>query len=158
MGGSAECKNYAQDENLENSNILFLTKPAGITFFSIVTMGYTIENLIDHLWNRSGQNANADFFEMNLHHISTIALFTCMILVNQERVGVIIAYVHLLADGPGALTKALSHLKAKLIQNTVAVVFLSCILSWMYTRNYIIPKMTLCTFEVFKMPQGYESY
>lgn len=82
LGGSGECKNYSQDERGPQSNILFLRKPAGITFYSLVTLGYTIEGMFQHLLVTKKQDRTKDFFEMNLHHIATITLFSCMILTN----------------------------------------------------------------------------
>ena len=81
LGGNAICTNYVQDENGAQSNMLFLTKPYGVTVFSFVTMGYTLEGMYDHFRN-SPRPRTADFFEMYLHHIATITLFSCMILTN----------------------------------------------------------------------------
>lgn len=155
LGGQGQCKSYVQDERGANSNILFLSKPEGITFFSLVTMGYTVEGLIQHLLISPKSARTADFFEMNLHHIATITLFISMILINQERVGATIAYVHLLADVPGALIKALGHTDLKLAK---VGVFALTLFSWGYTRNFIIPRMTYCVYQDFIMPTGFEAF
>lgn len=82
LGGQGQCKNYVLDERGANSNILYLSKPEGITFFSLMSLGYTLEGIINHIIVIPKQERTKDFFEMNLHHISTIALFSCMILTN----------------------------------------------------------------------------
>ena len=48
--------------------------------FSLVTMGYQVEEIIDHTFLSEKSN---DFLEMLLHHIATIALYGGMILNNN---------------------------------------------------------------------------
>lgn len=73
--------------------------------FSLVTMGYNIEELFDHAFikERSG-----DFHEMLLHHIATVTLYGGMIVNNSIIPGSLTAYIHLIADVPTGLTKLFS--------------------------------------------------
>lgn len=65
--------------------------------YSLWHMGYHVEELIDHIFLQDHGN---DFYDMLLHHIATLTLFGGMLLNNALRVGVIIAWVHDIADVP----------------------------------------------------------
>jgi len=91
---------------------------------------------------------------MFLHHIATVTLIAGMILTNQERFGSVIAYVHLIADIPLAITKALSHTTFKI---TSIIMYVITLATWMFTRNYLVPWLWLCTTNL-QMPEGFEEF
>ena len=102
-------------------------------------MGYHVEELVDHLFFAQKTN---DFYEMLLHHVATLTLYGGMILMNVVRFGSMIAWLHAIADVPGAVTKFFSHTNYKY---TTLVSFLLCIGSWGYTRCFLVPALLYCT-------------
>ena len=64
-------------------------------------MGLPLSNLVRMFFKERG----ADFEEMLLHEIASLTLYGAMILSNQERFGVIISFLHNLADVPGMVAK-----------------------------------------------------
>lgn len=91
---------------------------------------------------------------MLLHHIATLTLYGGMILINIPRFGCMIAWVHAIADVPVMLSKLFSHTEYKI---PTLVCFFSTIVSWGYTRNYVVPMLTLCTVDLH-MPKGLAEY
>ena len=73
--------------------------------FSLVTMGYHVDQFIDHAFLRKKES---DFLEMLLHHIATITLYGLMILNNNINQGVICSWLHMISDVPGPITKLFS--------------------------------------------------
>ena len=69
--------------------------------YSMWHMGYHVEELFDHLFI---QDHSTDFYDMLLHHIATLTLFGGMLVNNALRVGVVIAWVHDIADVPIAFS------------------------------------------------------
>lgn len=109
--------------------------------FSLITLGYQIEESIYHIFIQEHGN---DFYEMLLHHIATITLYGGMIFNNNINIGALIAWVHMIADVPGAITKLYSN--TKLTYLTLSS-FILCIVSWFWTRCVIIPWMTYTVFQ-----------
>ena len=72
---------------------------------------------------------------MLLHHIATIALYGGMILNNNINQGVICAWLHMISDVPGPLSKLFSQ--TRLTVPTV-IAFLLVIVSWFFTRLVMI--------------------
>jgi sphingoid base N-palmitoyltransferase len=119
--------------------------------FSLVTMGYHVEELVDHLFFAHKTN---DFYEMLLHHVATLTLYGGMILINITRFGAMIAWLHAIADVPGMVTKVFSHTNYKY---PTLVSFLICIVTWGYTRNFMIPALLYCTANLH-MPPAFAEY
>lgn len=63
--------------------------------YSLISMGYYVGDLFDSVLINEASN---DFWEMIMHHMLTITLFGGMIMQNQMRVGVIVAFIHNLTD------------------------------------------------------------
>jgi uncharacterized membrane protein (UPF0136 family) len=112
--------------------------------FSLVTMGYQVEEIIDHTFLSEKSN---DFLEMLLHHIATIALYGGMILNNNINQGVICAWLHMISDVPAPVSKLFSQ--TRLTVPTV-VTFLLVIFSWFFTRLIMITQFTLSTCKYFR--------
>jgi hypothetical protein len=86
---------------------------------------------------------------MLLHHVATLTLYGGMILTNHIRFGSTIAFVHAIADVPGMLAKVFSHTEYK---NATLISFLACIVSWGYTRNFVVPTLLYCSLDVHMPP------
>jgi len=65
--------------------------------YSMVHMGYHVEEMVDHIFIAERTN---DFLDMLLHHIATLTLFGGMLLNNGLRMGTLIAWVHDIVDVP----------------------------------------------------------
>jgi hypothetical protein len=109
--------------------------------FSLVNMGYIIEDTIHHLFFKE---RTTDFWEMNLHHMATLTLYGGMILQNFIPVGTLISWVHSLADIFTSLSRVLSQTTFKI---STVVSFGLAILTWMWSRNYWILVITLAAIE-----------
>lgn len=114
--------------------------------YSMWHMGYHVEELIDHIFL---QDHSTDFYDMLLHHIATITLFGGMLVNNALRVGVVIAWVHDVADVPIAFSQLFSQLK---LSNTSAVTFFGAVFTWFYTRLVVFPWLIWTTYQYYVLP------
>jgi hypothetical protein len=73
--------------------------------YSLIAMGYHLEETVDHIFMEERSN---DFLEMLLHHIATLTLYGGMLMNNALRIGVLIGWVHCIADVPISLSQLLS--------------------------------------------------
>ena len=79
-----------------------------------------------------------DFVEMGLHHIVAMYLFGGCYLFNAWGIGGIIALLHDIADVGTGAAKCLAETK---YGNVTAVVFVTLMCVWFYTRLIILPYM-----------------
>lgn len=147
-GSNGSCSAMLASESGAN---LYPEKVPGTTLYSLAMLGYALEQIYKQMFIDTKSN---DFCEMFLHHMATSTLFVGMILMNQERSGVVIAFVHLLADIPLGFTKMLSHMEFKYTSIACFVITLG---TWMYTRNYLVPWLWWCTVGLV-MPIGFEQF
>lgn len=77
----------------------------GLLLYSLVQMGYYLEDLVEHNFFRPKTN---DYWEMNLHHLLTIGLFGGMIHLNVIRSGALVSLLHNLSDIPTTASRILS--------------------------------------------------
>ena len=96
-------------------------------------MGYYLEDLVEHNFFRPKTN---DYWEMNLHHLLTIGLFSGMILLNVVRSGAIVSFLHNVSDIPTTSSRILSQTVFKKATNVSAGLM---ILVWFLFRNIAIP-------------------
>lgn len=154
-GGTCKDYNFPHSANAlfddKITSNLFNEKIPGASFFSITNMGYALYKIVGLLLLEKKSN---DFAEMLLHHLCTLTLVAGMTFSNYERFGVVIAFVHLLADIPLAITKALSHTHFK-ITSIISYVFTLAI--WMYTRNYLVVKLWLCSTSL-TIPEPFKEF
>jgi len=75
---------------------------------------------------------------MLLHHIAAVSLYFCYTMGNMFPLGCVVAFLHDFADIPGSLCKLLNSTH---YQTSSAVVFVSCMIVWFYTRICILPGM-----------------
>ena len=73
--------------------------------YSLYTFGYHFGDFMQHLLV---DEYMSDFEEMLLHHIAAVALYFCYIFGNMLTIGAVFAYLHDIADIPGALCKLLN--------------------------------------------------
>jgi len=100
--------------------------------FSLVTMGYHFDEIIDHFFIAHREN---DFLEMVLHHLATNALYGTMILNNNINQGVICSWLHFISDVPGPITKLFSQTRLTV---PALVAFLLVIVSWFISRLVLV--------------------
>jgi len=91
---------------------------------------------------------------MLLHHIATLILTGGMMANNALRVGVVIAWVHDIADVPISFSQLLSNLR---LGNVTAVTFLSAVVIWFYTRLIVFPWLTWTTYQYYILPASFDA-
>ena len=94
-----------------------------------------------------------DYEEMLLHHLATVQLYVSFIIGNWMHYGVLIAYLHDLADLVGSLSKLLNAL---VFQDTSAVVFVCVMIVWFQTRIVTFSQIIYFIFTSLTMPAGME--
>ena len=72
-------------------NAPLTTQVEGLLNYSLVSMGYHLGDLLEHLFIREAGN---DYWEMTVHHVLTVALFGGMIVQNFIRIGVLVSFLH----------------------------------------------------------------
>jgi hypothetical protein len=134
MGGVGSLKNHFSD---------FPYKPQvpGLLAYSLVQLGYFIEDVIEH--NFIKERAN-DFWEMNLHHLMTIAMFGGMILTNSIIPGAFVSFLHNVSDILMTLSRIFSN---TVFKKLTYATFIMAILVWIITRNIILP---IVSYECWK--------
>lgn len=105
----------------------------GMKLYALVTMGYHVGGLVSHLVN---PNKGNDFLEMALHHFCAFYLFFGYYMANVWEVGMVIAFLHDIADITANLTKFLSN--TRWTKFTVFC-FLLNIVIWAWTRLWVLP-------------------
>lgn len=114
----------------------FAPQIPGLLTYSLVQMGYYIEDIIDHNFYKPKSN---DFWEMNLHHLCTYSLYAGMIMMNTVRIGALISFAHSFSDIFGSGIRLLSQT----VYKTATVIFFFVTLAiWIISRNIVIPVMT----------------
>lgn len=115
-------------------------------------MGYILEDTIYHIFFKERQS---DFWEMNLHHFCTLSLYGGMILQNFITVGMVISWIHSLADVWTSMARVFSQTTFKL---STIVSFAIAILTWMYTRTYWVPVVTYNSWQSVIYPEELSQY
>jgi len=87
--------------------------------YSLVSLGYYLDDLVSHIFFRE---RSSDFWEMNLHHLLTISLFSGMLLMNAVYPGAIVSFLHGISDITIAASRIGSHTEFKV---TTRVIFIS---------------------------------
>ena len=99
-------------------------------------MGYFIGDLFDSVIKDSESD---DFWEMFVHHTLTITLYGGLIMQNQMRIGLIVSFIHNVTDILAGVTRGFSQTR---FSTATVVTFLSCVVVWMYFRNFALPIVT----------------
>jgi hypothetical protein len=100
--------------------------------YLLITMGYHIGGLVNHFLHVR----RTDFMEMALHHILTLYLFGGCYLFNVWETGAVIAFLHDVADITTNTIKTLAETNSKKV---LAVVFVTHMVVWFYTRLAVLP-------------------
>ena len=106
--------------------------PPQLKEYLLITMGYHVGGFFTHFFNARKN----DFLEMALHHIVAIYLFGGCYLYNVMNIGSTIAFLHDIADITTNIVKTLTETN---YTKTTAVVFVTHMCIWFYTRNIILP-------------------
>ena len=95
-----------------------------------------MEDVIEHNFFKPRAN---DFWEMNLHHLMTVAMFGGMILTNSFVPGAFVSFLHNVSDIPMTLSRILSNTVYK---KTTVLCFCLAVLIWIVTRNLMLPAVS----------------
>jgi len=105
----------------------------GLVIYSLVQMGYYLEDVVEHNFFRPKTN---DYWEMNLHHLLTIGLFSGMILLNVVRSGALVSLLHNVSDIPTTSSRILSQ---TVFKRSTQISAATMIIVWFLVRNIAIP-------------------
>jgi TLC domain len=118
----------------------------GALMFSLITMGYHLEELVDHVIIQERAN---DFHEMILHHLATVTLYGGMIVNNAVNPGATIAFVFMIADVPVTFVKFFSQTN---LTTCTAASFFCLLPCWFWTRLVIVPWFTYSVHLYYTYP------
>lgn len=115
--------------------------PTGInnelkTYF-LISFGYHIQSMF-HLMETHFESPRADFKEMLIHHLVTLAVCFGGYITYFHAFGFMVAHVHDHADVTTSFVKAIAEMRYKTI---LAIFALLNILVWIYTRCIVYPVM-----------------
>jgi len=111
----------------------------GLKYYYLILMGYHAGALIVHFMH-SKKN---DFIEMGLHHIVTLQLIGGSYLINIWEIGAVIFLIHDFSDITISISKGLSQ---TVYQKITAVLFISNMGVWFYTRMVVFPYLIYIIF------------
>ena len=111
----------------------------GLKYYYLVLMGYHLGALISHFVT-SKKN---DFIEMGLHHILAVQLYGGSYILNLWEQGAIVVLIHDLSDITISICRALSQ---TIYQHLAAVLFISNMAVWVYTRMVVFPYLIYTNF------------
>ena len=111
----------------------FPDTPPGIHCYIFITYGYHVYDFFKHL---AKQDIDNDWREMLLHHISAVALYPGFIFGNVMGIGVVLAWLHDIAD----ITVNLCRLFNCFDWVVPTIMFyLALVVTWGYTRLFCLP-------------------
>jgi hypothetical protein len=145
MGGKGTVENSYKD-------FPFAPQVPGLLTYSLVSLGYYLDDFINHNFFRPKSN---DFWEMNLHHLVTIGLFGGMIPMNAIRPGAIISLLHGFSDITIAASRIGSHTEFKV---ATRIIFITQTVFFIYLRNFAIPAYTLRCWQYLNYPAHLSKY
>ena len=118
--------------------------PKGMKYYYLCTMGFHLYSM----WIHFVQKARNDFIEMGLHHGATLFLYGVSYYLARYECGLIIMYLHDLADIPSAFLRCWSE---TLWSRTALFWGIAMITAWPYTRLYCYPYIwhKVLTVEVY---------
>lgn len=97
------------------------------------------------------QDIDNDWREMLLHHIAAVALYPGFIFGNVMGIGVVLAWLHDIAD----ITVNLCRLFNGFDWAVPAIIFyIAMIITWAYTRLYILPSYIIKIFMDVRFPEN----
>lgn len=110
--------------------------------YLLIPMSYHLGGVVVHFVT----TRRNDFIEMGLHHIVTLYLFSGCYMCNVWEIGSVIAFLHDIADITTNIVKAFAETN---YGNTTAVIFVTHMSIWFYTRNFLLPYMI---YKIYVMP------
>jgi len=125
LGGSGDISNAWK-------NYEFPTHAPGMKMYTLVTMGYHVGGLISHFMHPKGN----DFLEMALHHFCAFYLFFGYYMANCWEIGMVIAFLHDIADIFANITKWGSNTRWTKV---TVFFFLINMAVWFHTRLIVLP-------------------
>ena len=109
--------------------------------YSLVQLGYFLEDFVQHNFIKAKSN---DFWEMNLHHLMTVAMFGGMIFTNSIIPGAFVSLLHNVSDILMTLSRIFSNTVFKKLTYTS---FSTAIVFWIIARNVMLP---IVSYECWK--------
>lgn len=125
---------------------LFIQTPPGIHCYILFTYGYHVHDFIRHAFFAEVDN---DWREMLLHHISALALYPGFIFSNVMGIGVVLAWLHDIADIFANITRLFNIIDWPV---TGVVTFIMVMIVWAYTRLMILPTYIYYIITEFRFP------
>ena len=113
----------------------FIVIPAGCHCYILFTYGYHVQKFLEHLMIAIDDRDN-DWREMFIHHVASMSLYPGFLFGNIIGVGVVLAWLHDIADIFVNITRLFNVLDLKV--PTLAA-YLVMVAVWAYTRLYILP-------------------
>jgi ceramide synthetase len=113
-----------------------------IKYYYMFQLGYHTQSLLFQV----GMTHRNDLLEMVLHHFCAIFLLVLSYLSNFYRVGVLVLFVHDLADITGYAIK--TSVDTSYTKVTISV-YLSLLTVWGYTRLYVYPFTIIASVNKF---------
>lgn len=117
--------------------------PPGCACYILFTYGYHAQDFIMHFFIKKDN----DWREMLLHHLATLALYPGFMYGGYMGVGVVMAYIHDLAEIPCNLCRLSNNLDFKYLTPFLYVIMLA---AWIYTRCVLLPYyIYVCATELY---------
>lgn len=113
--------------------MVFIETPPGIHCYILFTYGYHVQNFVRHLFFVEVDN---DWREMVLHHMCALALYPGFIFANIMGIGVVIAWLHDIADIVVGICRLLNRLGYEI---PTLFFFVLMMAVWFYTRLMVLP-------------------
>lgn len=117
----------------------YVKSPRSVMIYLVGTMGYRVSLVVKMLLEEKA----ADFYEMMLHHVCAVALGVCAVYGNNIGGPSVISLIHDIPDIFVGLIKCGSTTDYEI---PTLVVFAATILTWMWTRLYVLPQVILLGF------------
>jgi acyl-CoA-dependent ceramide synthase len=137
LGGSGDLDNWFKD-------LPAWEKPPYYDTFFIISIGFFLEDLVE----LSVRKKKKDFAEMFLHHLVSAALIFFSYIINCSNIGLLIVWLHYVADVFVGGARSCMELKSKLLPGIFVTLTL---ISWAYTRLFVFAfVIKTCTKVNFK--------
>jgi hypothetical protein len=135
-------------------SVLFIETPPGIHCYVFFTYGYHIADFLRHVRIPIDDRDN-DWREMFLHHIAAVALYPGFIFSNIMGLGVVLAWLHDIADITVCICRISNILDLRLL---TPITWFVMLITWGYTRIFILPLYIYATATEVKFPAPVEHF
>lgn len=106
-----------------------------LKFYYLITFGYH-SCCIFHLYQTHMAQPRSDLSEMILHHFATLILYFSSFIVGALKVGLVMSFLHDIADISVSLCKIFFETRLKKL---TYITWTMMVVSWGWTRLYVFP-------------------